>query len=160
MRVKLGALVVAGMVAFAAPVAAETLKGDGGDERLRGSSSADLLNGRGGDDDLVGRGGRDKIRGGAGHDSIDGGPGGDRIAAGRGIDIVVGGKGGDTISGGRGTDGINVEDGVEIESPGDDVIRAVDGERDEISCGDGDDKAFVDRVENGVYDCERMVEPK
>ena len=159
-RVIVGAFLVAGIVALAAPVAAQTLKGDGGDNKLRGSARADILNGRGGDDRLEGRGGKDRIRGGAGHDVIDGGGGADRIRAGRGSDLVVGGKGGDTISGGRGQDGINMEDGVEIASPGDDVIHAVDGERDEISCGEGDDTAYVDRLEDGVYDCETVIEPK
>ena len=42
---------------------------------------------------------------------------------------------------------------------GDEVIRARDGIADGINCGRGDDVAYVDRVEDGVYDCERVVTP-
>ena len=41
-----------------------------------------------------------------------------------------------------------------------DVIRARDGRPDEINCGPGDDVAYVDRVEDGVYDCERVLAPE
>ncbi len=159
MRVWLGALVVAGIVAVAAPVAAQVENGDGGNDRLRGTSKADTLNGRGGDDVLLGRGGDDRLEGGAGDDELDGSGGGDRIDAGRGADLIVGGGGDDVIVGGRGIDGINMVDGVEVESPGRDVIKALDGEADEISCGEGDDRAIVDEVEDGVYDCEEVIEP-
>ena len=30
---------------------------------------------------------------------------------------------------------------------------------DQINCGDGKDKVFVDAEEEGVYDCETVVEP-
>jgi hypothetical protein len=40
------------------------------------------------------------------------------------------------------------------------VVRARDGEADEIDCAAGFDKAYVDRVEDGVYDCEVVVSPK
>jgi hypothetical protein len=39
------------------------------------------------------------------------------------------------------------------------VINARDGQSDEIDCGGGNDKVFVDRVEDGVYDCETVVTP-
>jgi hypothetical protein len=157
-RVKLGALLVVGIAAVAAPVVAEVRQGDGGDNDLRGTSKADRLAGRGGDDLLRGRAGRDRLDGGAGADELDGGGGSDRIGAGRGTDLIEGGKGGDTIRAGRASDQINMVDGVEVPSPGDDVIRAVDGERDEISCGEGEDRVFVDRIEDGVYDCEEVIE--
>jgi hypothetical protein len=50
-------------------------------------------------------------------------------------------------------------DGVELESPGNDVIDARDGTEDEINCGDGEDTAIVDGAEEGVIDCEEVIEP-
>ena len=46
--------------------------------------------------------------------------------------------------------------------PGNDVIDARDGadSADEIDCGDGDDTVLVDSTEDGVVDCETVVEPK
>jgi uncharacterized protein YodC (DUF2158 family) len=41
----------------------------------------------------------------------------------------------------------------------DDVIDARDGGPDMIICGRGDDRAIVDAVEDGVYDCEEVDEP-
>lgn len=145
---------------LAVPAVALVRTGDGGDNTLRGSAKSDRLDGRAGDDRLRGKGGDDKLRGGAGADDIGGGSGDDRINAGRGPDLIVGGEGDDNINAGRGQDLINVGvDGAEIPSPGNDVIDAVDGERDEISCGEGVDTVFVDRVEDGVYDCEEIIEP-
>jgi len=140
-RVLLGVLVVAGMVAFAAPVAAEVLSGDGGRDNLKGTPGADRLNGRGGADTLRGLAGDD------------------RLVAGGGDDVLIGGKGKDKLNPGKGEDGVNMRDGVELASPGADVIRARDGSPDQISCGDGKDKVFVDSEEEGVYDCETVIEP-
>lgn len=159
-RVRVGALAVAGIAAMTVPVSAAVRDGDGGANALRGSSKADYLNGRGGDDVLRGGRGADHLRGGAGHDVLRGGKGSDRIRAGRGADLIVGGKGADIIVGGRKRDQINMRDGVQLPSPGRDVIHVVDGERDEINCGAGRDKVFVDRVEDGVYDCEKVIEVK
>jgi hypothetical protein len=57
-----------------------------------------------------------------------------------------------TISGGSGYEVING-------TAGNDVIRAQDGGPDTIDCGAGDDTAYVDRSEDGVYDCETVVTP-
>ena len=74
-------------------------------------------------------------------------------------DVLIGGRGRDTLNPGRGRDGVNMRDGVELAAPGRDVIRARDGAADQISCGAGRDRAFVDEVEDGVYDCEELIEP-
>lgn len=42
---------------------------------------------------------------------------------------------------------------------GRDLIRARDGSPDFINCGRRRDVAYVDRVEEGVYNCERVVRP-
>ncbi len=159
MRVKLGALLLVGFVAFAAPVAAKVEIGGPGPDTLKGTSSGDTLSGRGDGDTLRGRGGNDKLRGGSGDDEIKGAKGRDRIIAGGGDDVLIGGKGRDTLNPGKGEDGVNMVDGVELAGPGPDVIRARDGAPDQISCGDGNDKAFVDAEEEGVYDCETVIEP-
>ena len=44
-------------------------------------------------------------------------------------------------------------------TPGDDVIHARDGGPDTIDCAAGNDTAYVDRSEDGVYDCESVVTP-
>lgn len=141
----------------ATPALAAVKTGTPRDDKLRGTAKADRLDGKGGNDRIFGRGGRDMLRGGSGHDLIKGGPGNDRIDAGRGYDRIVGGPGNDIIVGGRRRDQINMRNGVPLPSPGNDVIHAVDGERDEINCGAGRDKVFVDRVEDGVYDCEKVI---
>ena len=57
-----------------------------------------------------------------------------------------------TISGGPGYQVING-------TPRDDVIRARDDGPDTIDCGAGNDTVFVDRSEDGVFNCERVVMP-
>jgi Ca2+-binding RTX toxin-like protein len=141
-RVKLGVLVMAGIVVFAAPVAAQVVIGTGDDDRLKGSPRKDTLSGRSGDDVLRALSGKDRLKGGPGDD------------------VLIGGKGGDAFKPGGGQDGVNMRDGVELPSPGADVIRARDGSADQISCGDGNDRVFVDLEEEGVYDCETVIEPR
>ena len=141
MRVKLGVLLFAGTIAVAVPVAAQVKNGGAGSDVLRGTRGADKLAGRGGPDELRGRGGKDRLLGGGGDD------------------VLVGGKGRDTLNPGKGQDGVNMIAGVEQRAPGRDVIRARDGAPDQISCGEGNDRAFVDEVEDGVYDCEEVIEP-
>jgi Ca2+-binding RTX toxin-like protein len=42
---------------------------------------------------------------------------------------------------------------------GNDVIRARDDGPDTIDCGAGNDTVYVDRSEDGVYNCETVVTP-
>jgi hypothetical protein len=137
----LGVVLAVGMVMAAVPVAAQVEKGGAGSDRLRGTQGRDKLFGRAGADELRGRSGKDRLLGGGGDD------------------VLIGGKGRDTLNPGKGQDGVNMIDGVEQAAPGRDVIRARDGAPDEISCGEGNDRALVDEVEDGVYDCEEVIEP-
>jgi Ca2+-binding RTX toxin-like protein len=140
-------------------VVAKSIKGSPSGETLVGTKKRDRISGRGGDDLIKGKRGRDRLRGGAGNDTVNGGKGKDRVSGGPGDDILVGGRGPDKLIGGPGRDEIGMRDGVEQGSPGNDVIKARDGQPDEIDCGAGNDKVFVDRVEDGVYDCETVVTP-
>jgi RTX calcium-binding nonapeptide repeat (4 copies) len=139
--VKLGAVLFVGVIAIAVPVAAQVKEGGPGNDALRGTAKADKLFGRGGADALKGRGGKDRLLGGGG------------------ADLLVGGRGRDTLNPGKGVDGVNMRDGAPIAAPGRDVIRARDGSTDQINCGDGRDRVFMDEVEDGVYDCEELIEP-
>jgi len=158
-RVIVGALLVAGTVVFAAPVVAQLKDGGPGPDTLKGTAKADQLSGRGGADTLRGLAGDDRLTGGAGDDELKGSKGSDRLKGGGGRDVLIGGKGKDKLDPGKGEDQVNMRDGVELAAPGSDVIRARDGSMDQISCGDGNDKAIVDAEEEGVYDCETVVEP-
>ena len=99
--------------------------------RVIGSARADYLPGGGGNDVIVGRGGNDTLLGGAGNDRLSGGPGNDVLDGGAGVDSFDAG-------------------------PGSDTIRAVDGHKDTIDCGAGNDHAFADRADV-VVDCELVT---
>ncbi|HET6831340.1 MAG TPA: hypothetical protein VFH44_08335 [Solirubrobacterales bacterium] len=141
--------VAAIQVAGAAP-GKQPITGTGKAERLVGTRGPDVIRGRGGDDTLVGRARGDSLYGGRGLDTLRGG---------RGSDGLYGGPEGALLVGGGGRDGFNMTSGSPVSGGGDDMIRARDGRPDEINCGRGDDVAYVDRVEDGVYDCERVVAP-
>jgi len=127
----LAALTMAGLTASAV-VLAKTIEGGPGHDRLIGTRHTDRIDGRAGNDVIAGRGGSDNLRG----------SGGD-----------------DRIKGGGGRDEFDMHHGEEVGGLGDDVIHARDGRRDEINCGPGKDRAVVDRAEDGVFNCERVVEP-
>jgi Ca2+-binding RTX toxin-like protein len=57
-----------------------------------------------------------------------------------------------TINGGPGYEVLNG-------TAGNDVIQARDDGPDTIDCGPGIDTVYVDRSEDGVYDCENVVTP-
>jgi len=102
---------------------------------------------------LVGTDGHDRLIGTARHDEISGRGGPDLVRGRRGWDLVKGGAGGDRVVGGKGYDHI-------YGGGGNDDIRARDRRPDTIECGPGRDVAIVDRVEDGVYDCEELHIPK
>jgi Ca2+-binding RTX toxin-like protein len=56
------------------------------------------------------------------------------------------------INGGPGYDVING-------TAGNDVIQARDSGPDTIDCGPGNDTVYVDRSEDGVYNCETVITP-
>ena len=94
----------------------------------------------------------DRLSGGAKSDTVSGRAGDDRLNGKAGTDLVKGGAGNDRVIGGSGFDQLRGD-------AGNDVIRARDGEPDQIECGPGTDRAIVDEVEDGVFDCEEVLEP-
>ena len=88
-----------------------------------------------GPDLLIGTADADTIDGLAGDDTIKGAGGGDLLTGGPGFDLIYGGTGAD-------------------------LIRARDDRLDQIDCGAGIDRVIVDRAEDGVFDCEQVVEPQ
>jgi Tol biopolymer transport system component len=102
--------------------------------RIVGTAAADYLAGGGHDDTILGLGGNDTLLGGAGDDRIDGGGGND---------VITGGAGADTIFGG----------------PGSDTISSVDGERDVVACGAGQDRVDADAFDIVAKDCEVVNRP-
>lgn len=103
-------------------------------EVVRGTPQADRLAGAKKSDRLIGRAGADRLSGKQGNDEIRGGADGDKLIGGVGYDQMYG-------------------------DSGDDLIRARDGQADLVECGDGFDRAVVDLEEDGVYDCEELIEP-
>ncbi len=100
-------------------------------------------------------GGDDFVKGTDDSETIDGGAGNDVIRGGYGNDTITGGPGQDEIQGDR--DGRCNEMHCDL-SPGAsaDVINAVDGEKDTISCGPGTDTANVDPIDVVGQDCETV----
>jgi Ca2+-binding RTX toxin-like protein len=102
---------------------------------------------------LVGTNGPNRLIGTAFHDEIEGRGASDLIRGRRGADLMKGGRGRDKVVGGKGLDHF-------FGGGGGDTIRARDHHPDTIECGPGGDVAIVDRVEDGVYDCEQLHIPK
>ncbi|MEM9447522.1 MAG: cadherin domain-containing protein [Cyanobacteria bacterium P01_E01_bin.6] len=119
---------------------ADTLVGDGADNRILGLGSDDKIQGRGGDDFIVGNAGDDCLLGNAGDDEIFGRRGNDEIDGGVGNDRLNGDRGNDTIDGGNGDDFVKGGAGRDILTggSGDDELRG-NGKRDEIDGGAGND---------------------
>lgn len=91
-------------------------------------------------DEILGTRGPDAPRGTPGPDLIFAFGGSDRIDAGGGNDLIDPGNGEDFVSAG----------------PGNDRIRAFDGARDRIHCGEGQDIAYVDSFDVTI-DCEETI---
>jgi hypothetical protein len=96
---------------------------------IAGVAAAATINGTSGNDVLTGTSGKDTIQGFAGDDRISGFAGGDVIVGGPGVDVLAGNRGNDKID-------------------------AVDGERDFITCGAGDDDVRADPIDSVALDCE------
>jgi hypothetical protein len=75
--------------------------------------------------------------------------GADILRARAGGDRVVGGFGPDRLFGGRGVD-------LLVGAGGNDIVYARDGDSDRVSCGRGDDVAFVDRRDRVRRGCESV----
>ena len=77
-----------------------TITGDDGKNKLKGTKSNDLILGYDGRDRLIGKKGDDILRGGWGRDKLAGGQGDDFLDGGWDSDKLTGGKGDDVIDGG------------------------------------------------------------
>ena len=110
----------------------------------------------GGKGSMKAMGGDDKLQGSDDDETIDGGAGNDDIRAGYGNDTIVGGPGADKLVGDR--DGRCNEYHCDL-SPGSaaDTIDAVDGERDTIACGPGNDTVNADAADDVAPDCETVT---
>ena len=135
-------LVIAAALAAVSMASAAERSGTRGPDIIRGTPRPDHLRGLAGADLILGRGGFDLLRG---------GPGNDRLIGGAGKDRLIGGPGRDEFNTGP--------RGHVAGADGPDRIRARDGAQDLIQCGAGFDVALVDAVEDGVFDCERILEP-
>jgi RTX calcium-binding nonapeptide repeat (4 copies) len=136
------AMVVGGGVALA-----KTIHCDGGNcfgtdkpDSIFGTNKHDAIFAKKGGDFVSGRGGADNLNGEDGNDRVLGGWGDDWVKGGRHDDTVEGNLGNDRITGGS----------------GDNVIRAADGMRDLIVCGDNSWNRIrfdrhLDRFSNCVF---------
>ena len=149
------------------------LLGNAGNDILGGGGGNDQLDGGAGDDTLAGGTGSDTLAGGDGtdtanyaqadanvrvvldgkpgdgasgeNDSVDtenvtGGGGDDTLIGNGGANVLAGGGGNDRILGGNGVDGL---DG----GPGDDILQSLDGSKENVTCGDGEDGVVSDRAD-------------
>jgi Ca2+-binding RTX toxin-like protein len=129
--------------------AGDTLTGGPGADNLSGDDGPDTISGNGGADSLRGDDEADVISGGGDDDpALDGGEGDDTITGGDGNDTVHGNDGGDDIDGGAGNDVFDAGAGV-------DTVKARDSVRDTGTCGDGNDTAEVDAVDE-LSSCETI----
>jgi Ca2+-binding RTX toxin-like protein len=155
-----GLIVAVGVLAAVALIAgAIVVARSGGGRHIVGTQHADELDGTPRADHIDGLGGADHIAGHDGNDVVHAGAGFDRVRGGGGNDRLLAGRNGGVLNGGKGRDHFNMIRGEPVGGRGRDVIRARDGHLDEINCGPGRDKAFVDRAEDGVFDCEKVKVP-
>jgi hypothetical protein len=110
------------LVVVSSLAVAATRTGDGGNNRLIGTSGADLMRGRGGDDLMRGLAGRDTMYGNNGRDTMYGGSHADKMYGGNGYDRIYGGRGNDFISSIGDDSGDFVECG-----PGRDTVNEMPG---------------------------------
>jgi hypothetical protein len=117
--------------------------GTDGDDRLSGTANPNTIKGRKG---------ADRIEGNSGKDTLNGNPGADAVYGDNGEDKVYGGGDNDYVQGGYKSDHIGT-------GLGSDVVAAKDGFRDQIYCGSGYDRVYVDRID--VLDgCEKKLRDK
>lgn len=144
------------LMVFAAVAGAATIDDDDIGHFLRGTNSADTINGNGGNDRINARRGADTVNGGPGDDVLRGGWGADKQYGGEGNDTIFANRGRDESWGGAGNDtlwalargdrhGRHDFNGDTLHGEdGDDTFRTRDGEGDVIDCGAGTDTAILD----------------
>ena len=123
------AMLLAAAMAFALAMAggaalADSIEGNGGNNRLVGTNGKDTISGAGGNDDIFGKGGSDRLFGDSGNDDVFGGGGRS--------DLLQGGLGQDDLFGQKGFDFANALDGQA---------------NDRVDCGRGFDVAAIDDFE-------------
>lgn len=127
----------------------DPLRPDGCGRKREGTPRADKLRGTSSGDLIFGLEGDDLIRGLAGNDCLIGDGGNDRLLGRKGSDRLTGGDGDDKLVGGK---GVNRYDA----GSGDDNVQAANGRREFVSCGEGHDRARVDRRDR-VAGCEQLT---
>jgi hypothetical protein len=156
-----------------------TIYGNAGDDVLTGREGADTLGGGDGNDTLAGGDGADVLQGNDGIDTttyagaaggvrvtLDGKPGDgavgendsvdtENVIGSTGDDVLIGNAGPNALGGGDGNDRIlggaaaDALDG----GNGDDILQTLDGETDQVVCGEGTDGVVSDKPDVRV-DCE------
>ncbi len=130
----------------------DTLDGRGGGDTLQGGAGFDTLRGGADDDDLSGGsandtldagGGSDTLSGGAGNDGMEGGTGDDDLNGGSGDDLADGGSGNDTLTGDDGSDLLKGGLGADNLSGGNGADNLLGGDGDDVLAGGGDDDQAV-----------------
>jgi hypothetical protein len=152
------------------------LAGGTGNDTLEGGPGQDTVDGYDGSDTLAGGGGDDSLKGGTGTDTasyassplavdvdLDGkADDGSHLEQDRvysDVENLVGGGGDDTLTGSSGANflqGGPGRDTVRGEG-GNDTLEVRDGERDDSSCGSGQDVALADPADGLAADCETVT---
>jgi serralysin len=133
-----------------------------GDDSVSGLGSDDFvagdpdLFGPGGNDTVSGNGGDDQVWGQSGDNVVFGGAGNDDVGATTGSNVVYGDEGDDKVSGGYPFD---VYSDAIFGGAGNDIMDAYNtvAVADIVSCGTGDDLAYVDESDIVSDDCEAVV---
>ena len=165
--------------------ARDLIGGDGPDELIGGGGNDWLFGGRG-NDRLDGGQGSDFISGGSERDTVtyeertnrvfvslddlpNDGEAGERDNVRSDVEVVLGGMRGDDLSGDADRNKVEGARGEDYVSGGrdedqllggnaPDIVRAHDGEADDVACGDGVDLAIADRQDK-VIECETVDRP-
>ncbi len=117
------------------------IRGEAGNDVIRGGNFADTLDGGPGDDAIFGNGENDALIGGTGNDYLEGG---------LGDDFLVGNGGNDTLRGGPGVDRMEGH-------AGDDVFYSRDKTGDILYGGSGNDSAQRDASEQILDSIEKTL---
>ena len=123
---------------------------------LTGTDGSEELHGMEGDDEIRGLGDQDALYGGPGNDFLVGGTDHEEGRY-KGNDVLWGGPGSDVLHGGAGDDDLYGEnqatpnprgkhEDVFRGEDGKDLLDALDGQRDELYCGEGLDHYMADEV--------------
>lgn len=104
----------------------QRIYGDGGNDRIIGSTGTNQFFGGSGGDRITGSLGPDYIRGGSGADTLFGDEGDDFLYGEGGNDKLTGGRHGDVLSGGKGVDS------VDFSANSEDIVVSLDGVKNDV----------------------------